>query len=103
MTRIPPRINVHFMKSTATVVPCILALTMANSFIPVSPMSKAGINIVLVRIDQRACSNRGRDERLNRLLPDVLQHANDHAAAPLNHAQPRRLFLLQRTPAASAF
>jgi hypothetical protein len=33
-------------------------------------------------------------------LLDVLQHADDDAAASLNHAKHRRLFLLQRTPAA---
>jgi hypothetical protein len=53
-------------KSIAIVVSRILAPTMANSFMPVSPVRKARIDIVLVRIDQRPCSNRGLDERLNR-------------------------------------
>jgi len=78
--------------------------SLISSFRPhrdsVKTIFQRGLNIVLVRIDQCACSDRGLDQWSNCLLLDVLQHADDDAAASLNHAQHRRLFLLQRTPAA---
>ncbi len=57
---------------------------------------------VPVRVDKGARGNSGGDDRLDRGLLHVGQHAQDHLAATLDQAEDGRLVLLQRAAARHA-
>lgn len=56
------------MKAIAVVIPRVLPVAMADRFVRVAPFGEAGVDAVLVGIDQRAGSDRSLDQGLNRLL-----------------------------------
>src|ERR1700728_3302033 len=89
------------MEAIAVLVASILALAMADGLVVISPLRQAGVDIVFVGMDQRAFGNHGGDDRLDRVLLNIRQHAQDDLSAALDQAQDRRLFLLERAAAPS--
>src|SRR3954453_8007980 len=69
---------------------------MADGLVPVAPVLQAGIDVVLVGVQQGASGDAGLDHRPDRRLLDVRQHPDDHLATALEQAQDRRLLLRQR-------
>src|SRR5262249_37964729 len=72
---------------------------MTDGVVGVAPLRQPGVAVVLVREVGRTGRDRLADQRADRLLPDVGQHADDELAAPLDHPEDRRLLLRQRPPA----
>src|SRR4051812_6872709 len=72
---------------------------MADGVVRVAPFGQPGIDVVLVRVDHRPRSDRPLDQRADRLLLDVREHADDDLAATLDHPEDRRFLFLQRAPA----
>src|SRR3954470_16641353 len=90
------RVDVDLAKAVAILVTGILAAAMADSLVPVAPVLQAGVDVVLVGVDEGALGDAGLDDRSDRRLPDVGQHSDHHLAATLQQAQDRRLLLRQR-------
>src|SRR5690349_13785559 len=88
----------HFTEAISLFVSGILARAVAHRLVRVAPLSQAGIDIVLVGVDQRAGHDRGLDQRLDGRLLDVLQHADHPLASALDHPEDRRLLFLERAP-----
>src|SRR5262249_35636037 len=72
---------------------------MADGVVRVAPLRQPGIDVVLVGVDNRPECDRRLDQRADRPLLDVGQHADRDLAAPLDHPEDRRLLLGQRAPA----
>src|SRR5262245_26812338 len=72
---------------------------MADGVVDIAPLRQPGVDVVLVREDRRTRGDRLADQRADRRLLDVGQHADDDLAAPLDHPEDRRLLLGQRAPA----
>ena len=60
------------------------------------------LHAVFVRVDKGARGDGGGDDRLDRGLPHVGQHAQHHLAAALDQAEDGRLVLRQRAAARRA-
>lgn len=86
-------------EAVAVLVAGILALTMADGLVLISPFWQAGIDIVLIGNDQRPLRNRCCNDWLDCFLLNIGQHAENHVSTPLDQAQDRRLFLFQRATA----
>ena len=63
---------------------------------PVAPGRQARVDAVFVGVDEGARGDCGGDDRLDRGLLHVGQHAQHHLAAALDQAEDRWLVLLQR-------
>ena len=60
------------------------------------PSWQAGVDAILVCVDEGARGDSGGDDRLDRPLLHIGQHMQDHLAAALDQAKDRRLVLVQR-------
>src|SRR4051794_21071126 len=89
----------HLAESIAVVITGVLARRMADGQVRVAPPRQPGINVVLIGGDGRPRTDRPPDQRADRRLLDVGQHADDELAAPLDHPEDRRLLLGRRPPA----
>ena len=69
----------------------------------VSPFLQAGINTVLVRINQCTWINGVFDQWLDRLLLHIVQHINDNLPTTVNYSKDWWSFLLHRTSSTFAF
>ena len=83
-------------KAVAIIIPRVLAAGMADGLVPVAPFFQAGVDVVLVGVDEGAPGDTGFDDRSDGRLLDVGQHPDHHLAASLQQTQDRRLLLLQR-------
>src|SRR3954449_122434 len=93
------RVDVDLAEAVAILVARILPATVADGLVPIAPGRQAGVDVVLVGVDASAFGDRGLDDRLDRLLLHVGQHAQHHLPAALDQAEDRWLILLQRTAA----
>ncbi len=96
------RVDVDLAEPVAVLVAGILASGVADRFMPVAPGWQAGVDAILVRVDEGARGDGGRDDRLDRGLLHVGQHAQHDLATALDQAEDRRLVLLQRAAARRA-
>src|SRR4051794_38169238 len=80
----------------------VFAAPVADRFVLIPPGRQAGVDAILVGMDERAFGNRGRDDRLDRRLLHVGQHVQDYLASALDQAEDGWLVLLQRAPARRA-
>src|SRR3954468_21364305 len=71
---------------------------MADCLMLIAPVLQAGVDAILVGVDEGAVSDGARDDRLDRSLLHVGQHAQDHWPTPLDQAEDRGLVLLRRAP-----
>src|SRR5919205_127362 len=95
------RVDVHISEPVAVLVACILTPGMADHFVLIAPGWQAGVDTILVGVDERAFGNGGLDDRLDRGLLHVGQHVQDHLATALvqaheveaQHPYPQRLMV----------
>jgi len=80
----------------------ILTSGVADRLMPLAPGWQASVDAILIRVDEGARGDRGRDDRLDRGLLHVGQHAQHDLSAALDQAEDRRLVLLQRAAARRA-
>src|SRR3954468_8969118 len=71
---------------------------MADCLVLIAPVLQAGVDAVLVGVDEGAVSDRARDDRLYPPLLHIGQHAQDHLTTALDQAEDRGLVLLRRAP-----
>src|SRR5689334_6494569 len=95
-------VDVDLAESVAVLVVGIFTSTMTDCFVAVAEIRKPGVDAILVSIDVRAFGDRLLDDRVDGCLLDIGQHPDHHLAAALDHAEDRRLFLLQGAAPAAA-
>src|SRR4051812_47126039 len=95
-------VDVHLAEAVAILVAGVFAAPVADRFVLIPPGRQAGVDAILVGMDEGALGNRGRDDRLDRPLLHVGQHAQDHRTTALDQAENGRLVLLPRAPARRA-
>jgi hypothetical protein len=96
-------IDVDFAEAVAILITRILAPPMADRLVPVAPARQAGIDGVLVGVDERARRDGRLDDRLDCCLPDIVEHLQNDVAVALDQAADRWLLRLQGAPAGGSF
>src|SRR3954468_3344871 len=91
------------MEAIAVLVARIFAAAVTDGLVLVAPHRQASVNAVLVGVDHRAFDDRSLNDRLDRFLLHIGQHAENDLAIALDQAQDRRLFLFKRTTTAGSF
>src|SRR5215213_8377076 len=92
-------VDVHLAEAVAVLVAGVFAAPVANRLVLVAPGGQAGVDAILVGVDEGASSDDGRDDRLDRPLLHVGHHAQDHRTTALDQAEDGGLILLERAPA----
>src|SRR5689334_6065194 len=92
-------VDVDLAEPVAVVIPRVLAPGVAHRLVAVAPLVQAGVDVVLVGVDEGVPGDRGPDDRLDRLLLDIGQHPQHRPPAALDQAEDRRLVLRQRAAA----
>ncbi len=96
------RVDVDLAKAVAVLVTGILAAGVADRLVLVAPGWQAGVDAILVCVDEGARGDGGGDDRHDRALPHVGQQAQHDLAAALDQPEDGRLVLRQRTAARRA-
>ena len=91
-------VDVDLAEPVAILIAGVFAAPMADRLVAVAPAFQAGVDAILVGVDQGAWGDDTRDDRLDRFLLHVGQHVQDHLAAALDQAGDGWLVLLQRAP-----
>ncbi len=89
-------VDVDLAKTVAVFVAGILATPVADGLVPITPSGQARVDGILVRVDEGAFGYGGLDDRLDRGLLHVGQHAQHDLSTALDQAEDRRLVLRQR-------
>src|SRR3954466_10775177 len=92
-------VDVHLAEAVTIFVARILTPGMADRLVLIAPGGQAGVDAILVGVDERALGYRGLDDRLDRRLLHVGQHVQDYLTSALDQAENGWLVLLQRAPA----
>src|SRR3954469_23170241 len=95
-------VDVDLAEAIAVLVAGVFASTMTDGLVTVAETRESGIDAILVSIDVRAFGDSLLDDRMDGRLLDIGQHPDHDLAAALNHAEDRRLFLLQGAAPAAA-
>src|SRR3954466_5536842 len=74
-------------------------MCMTDSFVLIAQGGQAGVDVVLVGVDASALGDGRLDDRLDRLLLHIGQHAHDDLPTTLDQAEDGGLILLQRAAA----
>src|SRR5664279_873451 len=88
-------VDVDLMEAVTVCITGIFALAVADALVLVAPDRQTIVDVILVRIKQRAFRNSRLDERFDRLLLDIGQHVENDLSAALNHPEDRRFLLFQ--------
>src|SRR4051812_2816094 len=80
-------------ETVAILIARVLAATVADRLVLIAPGRQTGVDVVLVGVDTGALGHGGLDDRLDRLLLHVGQHAQPPLPAALHQAQDRGFFL----------
>lgn len=96
-------IDMNLIEAISVLVTGVFASVMAHRVMVKAPILQWVIDIIFIGMDSRSGADEGLDERLEGGLLDILQHPDDPRAAPLDHPENRRLFLLQSSPTPRAF
>src|SRR5215471_4124748 len=83
------RIHMDFTKAVSIFISGVLASSMVDTLMIISPCTQASINAVFIRINKRTWSNGFFDEGLDGLLLHIGHHIDDHLTTPLNHPKDR--------------
>jgi hypothetical protein len=92
-----------FAKAIAIFVTGVFSSAMTNAFVNVAPRLKSGIDIVLIRVDERPSAHRCLDNRFDGLLLNIREHLEHHFSPALNHAEDRGLLFFERTASPKPF
>src|SRR3954462_822690 len=95
-------VDVDLAEAIAVLVAGVFASTMTDGLVAVAETRKPGVDAILVSIGDRAFGDGLLDDRMDGRLLDIGQHSDHHLAAALDHAEDRRLFLLQGAEPAAA-
>src|SRR3954454_24518893 len=95
-------VDVHLAKAIPVLVAGVFAAPVGDRFVLIAPGGQAGVDAILVGMDEGALCNRGLDDRLDRRLLHVGHHVQDHRTSALDQAENGWLVLLQRAPARRA-
>jgi len=95
-------VDVDLAEAVPVLVAGVLAAGVADCFMPVALGGQAGVDGILVRVDERARGDGGGNDRLDRGLLHVGQHAQHDLATALDQAEDGRLVLVQRAPSRRA-
>src|SRR5829696_1301543 len=90
-------------ETVAILIARVLPATMADRLVPIAPGRQTCVDIVLVGVDAGALGHGGLDNRLDRSLPHVGQHAQHDLAAALDQAEDGWLVLRRRAASRRAF
>jgi hypothetical protein len=93
------RVDVDLTEAVAILVARVFAPSVADRLVPIAPGRQAGVDVVLVGVDASALGDARLDDRLDRLLLHIGQHAHDDLPTALDQAENRWLVLLQRAAA----
>src|SRR3954462_12464084 len=96
------RVDVHLAEPVAILVAGVFAAPVADRFVLIPPGRQAGVDAILVGMDERAFCNRGRDDRLDRRLLQRGPPGQDYLTSALDQAENGWLVLLPRAPARRA-
>src|SRR3954447_14103933 len=91
-------VDVHLAEPIPVLVAGVFTLCVADRLVLIAPGWQAGVDAILVGGDEGALSDGARDDRLDRPLLHVGQHAQDHLTTALDQAEDRGLVLFQRAP-----
>src|ERR1700740_1698531 len=92
-------VDVDFVETVAVFVAGIFAPAVADGPVLVAPDRQAVVDVILVCIELRTFRYDRLDDRLDRLLLDIGQHAQDDLSAALDHSEDRRFLLFQSAAA----
>ncbi len=95
-------VDVYLAEAVTVLVASVFAAPMADRLVLVAPGGQARVDAVFVRVDEGARGDGGGDDRLDRGLLHVGQHAQHHLAAALDQAEDGQLVLRQRAAARRA-
>src|SRR3954447_22316227 len=95
-------VDVDLAEAIAVLVAGVFASTMTDGLVAVAETRKPGVDAILVSIGDRAFGDGLLDDRMDGRLLDIGQHSDHHLAAALDHAEDRRLLLLQGAAPAAA-
>src|SRR3954465_4654223 len=95
-------VDVDLAEPITVLVAGVFASTMTDGLVAVAETRKPGVDAILVSIDVRAFGDSLLDDRMEGRLLDIGQHPDHDLAAALDHAEDRRLFLLQGAATAAA-
>ncbi len=93
------RVDVDLAEPVAILVAGVFAAPVTDGLVAIAPAFQAGVDAILVGVDQGARGDSTRDDRPDRLLLHVGQHVQEHWASALDQAEDGWLVLLQRAPA----
>ena len=89
-------VNVNLAEAVVVIVAGVFAMGVADRFVRIAPDAQTGVDVIFVGVDAASLGDGGRDNRLDRRLLHIGQHAHDQLAATLDQSEDRRLVLLQR-------
>src|SRR3954465_11036877 len=93
-----PGVDVPLAEAVPVLVAGILTPGMADRLVLIAPVLQAGVDAILVGVDEGALSDGARDDRLDRPLLHVGQHAQDYLTTALDQAEDWGLVLFPRAP-----
>ena len=96
-------VDMDLVEAVAVVIPSVFAFAMADGLVPISPFRKAGIDIILVGMDQGAFGNQFGDDGFDGPLLNIGKYPKDSLSSPLDQPQNRRLLFLKRASARRGF
>src|SRR6266436_7533137 len=95
--------HMDFTKAVAIFIAGVLASSMVDALLLVSPRTQASIKAVCLRVYKSPWGHGLGDQRLNGLLLPMGQHVDDHLTTPLHHPKDRGPLLLPCATAPLAF
>ena len=95
-------VDMNFAEAVPVLVAGVFAGRVADGLVPVAPGWQAGVDGILVRMDEGARRDGSGDDRPDRGLLNVGQQAQDHLSAALDQAEDGWLVLFQRAAARRA-
>jgi hypothetical protein len=87
-----------FADPVSVLVPGVFPLVMAGGAVVVAPFEQSGVDIIFIGVNHAPHRDRLLDQRPDRHLLDVLQHADQNLASPREHPEDRWLLLGQCPP-----
>src|SRR4051794_41905892 len=79
-------------ETVAILIARVLAAAVADRLVLIAPGRQTCVDVVLIGVDTGTLGHGGLDDRLDRLLLHIGQHAQHHLPTALDQAQDRRFF-----------
>ena len=92
-------VDVDFAKTVAILITGILTTGVTHRLVAIAPSGQAGVDVILIGVNERARGDSLADDRLDRCLLHIRQHVQNDLSAALDQAEDWRLVLFQRASA----